>query len=193
MSSSANSLAKQPTPAEMGVWIFLLADMVIFALYFAVFAWEKNLYPEQFQQGQATLNNLYGTINTVILLVSSFFIAKAVHLARQQQLEKFRRGVLLTMLCGLMFLVIKVFEYSEKFSAGFHIASNEFYRNYFIFTGFHMVHVIVGLSLLCYVHFCIKQSKQLDNNRQFIEGCALYWHMVDLLWVILFALIYLAP
>jgi len=178
-------------PGELGLWIFLLADMSIFALYFWVFIWNQSLHPEQFLQGQASLNHSLGLLNTVILLSSSYFAAMAVHGARGQNLDSFRRNIQLTIACGAGFLLVKAIEYGEKFSAGLHIASNEFYSYYFAFTGIHMVHVVIGLSLLTYMLLSFRTEAQIRQQMANIEGTVLYWHMVDLLWVVLFSLIYL--
>jgi len=178
-------------PGELGLWIFLLADMSIFALYFWVFIWNQSLHPEQFQQGQASLNHSLGLLNTVILLSSSYFAAMAVHSARGQNLNSFRRNIQLTIACGTGFLLVKAIEYGEKLDAGLHLASNEFYSFYFVFTGIHMVHVIIGLSLLSYLLFSLTTAEKIRQQMANIEGTALYWHMVDLLWVVLFSLIYL--
>lgn len=178
-------------PGELGLWIFLLADMSIFALYFWVFIWNQSLHPEQFLLGQASLNQYLGALNTVILLSSSYFAAMAVHAVRGQNLAGFRRNIQLTIICGLAFLLVKAIEYGEKFDAGLHIASNEFYSFYFAFTGIHMVHVVIGLSLLSYMLFSFRTEEQIRQKMANIEGTVLYWHMVDLLWVVLFSLIYL--
>ncbi len=180
-------------PAELGVWLFVFADMCIFAMYFAVFVWEKNLNPAMFTEGQASLSTQLGGLNTVVLLISSYFAAKAVHSARLFNIEVYKRFIKLTMFCGLIFLCVKFVEYSDKFSAGFDIATNAFYRNYFAFTGFHMLHVIFGLSFLAWLLFSVKTVEQLKEKTQAIEGAGLYWHMVDLLWVVLFSLLYLVP
>jgi len=179
--------------AETGMWLFILADMCIFAMYFAVFAWDKSLHPEQFIQGQATLNNTLGGANTIILLISSFFMAKAVHAARWADTKNTARYIQLTILCGCAFLVIKAVEYSDKLNAGFNISTNEFYRDYFAFTGLHMLHVIIGLCLLVYALNFAKNDKNINSHSRYIENSGVYWHMVDLLWVVLFALIYLVP
>jgi len=178
-------------PGEVGLWIFLLADMSIFALYFWVFIWNQSLHPEQFLQGQASLNHSLGLLNTVILLSSSYFAAMAVHSARGQNLDGFRRNIQLTIACGACFLLVKAIEYGEKFAAGLHLASNEFYSYYFAFTGIHMVHVVIGLSLLSYLLFSLTTAEKIRQQMANIEGTVLYWHMVDLLWVVLFSLIYL--
>jgi len=193
MNRCAETKAATPAPSETGMWIFILADMCIFALYFFVFAWDKSQHPEQFIQGQATLNTTLGGANMIILLVSSFFMATAVHAARQLDVARYRHSIRLTLLCGSAFLVIKGFEYSEKLNAGFHVASNEFYRDYFTFTGLHALHVITGLCLLAYALPFGANGNLLHQRARFIENSGLYWHMVDLLWVVLFALIYLVP
>jgi len=181
------------SPAETGLWLFILADMTIFAMYFGIFAWDKSLHPQQFAAGQATLNTAFGGINTIILLVSSYFMATAVHAARAADTPRYIRNVLLTISCGCAFLVIKAMEYTGKISAGHHIDSNLFYRDYFAFTGLHMMHVIIGLGLLGYAWHLGKRDSGIATHAGFVEGSGLYWHMVDLLWVVLFALIYLVP
>lgn len=184
---------QQHTPAETGIWLFILADLTLFALFFFVFANDKSNLPEQFIAGQATLNTYFGAFNTVVLLFSSYFVATAVHAARILDKVTFTRSIKLTMLCGFAFLVVKFLEYREKLELGFHIASNEFYRNYFVFTGIHLWHVIIGLSLLGFILFESRKPNYLNDKQAFVEGSALYWHMVDLLWVVLFSLIYLVP
>jgi len=189
---STHTENKLDTPhSEYGMFLFLLFDMCIFGLYFWVFAADKSALPEQFALGQANLNTLYGSINTFALLLSSYFIARALLASRQNQKKSYQRHIALGISCGILFLIVKAIEYSEKFAQGLSINSSTFYRDYFCFTGFHMLHVIIGLSLLT---FCLFESKQKAvSDNAFFEGCTLYWHMVDLLWLVLFALIYLAP
>lgn len=192
METSPVKRTESYSPAEIGVWVFILADMCIFAMYFGVFAWEKYLFPEQFALGQGTLNQNFGALNTVVLLVSSYFMASAVHSAREGLLVKYRYLLKMTLALGSVFLLVKGFEYTEKISAGFHIASNEFYRNYFAFTGFHLIHVLLGMSFLIWL-LSFRDENILREKQSTIEGVGLYWHMVDLLWVVLFVLIYLVP
>ncbi len=175
------------------MWLFILADMCIFAMYFFVFARDKSLHSEHFIQGQATLDTRLGGVNMLILFVSSFFMAQGVNAARVLDTTNYARYICLTILCGSAFLVIKVIEYSDKFSAGYYIASNEFYRDYFAFTGLHMLHVIVGLCVLVYALQFGTRATPISNHSRFIENSGVYWHMVDLLWVVLFAFIYLVP
>lgn len=193
-------------PAEAGVWVFLLADMCVFAMYFAVFAWDKRAHPEQFAHGQASLNTYLAAFNTIALLVSSYFMASAVHAARTGAKGTCARYLELTSLCGVAFLIAKTVEYTSKISAGAHIATNVFYRDYFCFTGLHMMHLVTGLGLLLYTLYALRSAApeaqdersdapagDLGVKVSFVDGVGLYWHMVDLLWVVLFTLIYLVP
>lgn len=187
------STAQSPTQSETGIWVFILADMCIFALYFFVFAWDKSQHSAQFIEGQASLNTTFGGANTLILLLSSCFIAKAVQAARLADITNYARYIRLTILCGCTFLIIKMTEYYEKLTGGYHVATNEFYRDYFAFTGLHMLHVITGLCVLAYALQFGKNGQPLNTHARFIENSVLYWHMVDLLWVVLFTFIYLVP
>jgi nitric oxide reductase NorE protein len=187
------SATQKAAIGETGIWVFILADMCIFALYFFVFAWDKSLHSAQFIQGQASLNTTLGATNTVILLLSSCFMAKAVHAARLFDIAHYARYIRLTILCGCVFLVIKAYEYSEKLTIGYHVATNEFYSDYFAFTGLHMLHVITGLCVLIYSLQFASRDQSLKTHTRFIENSGLYWHMVDLLWVVLFTFIYLVP
>jgi len=184
---------RQASPAETGVWVFIFADMCIFALYFMVFLYDKSLHASEFAQGQATLARHLGGFNTLVLLLSSLFMANAVRAIRLQDIPGCQRFLRLTLLCGLVFVCVKTFEYSAKFSGGFHIASNLFYRDYFAFTGLHLIHVLIGLSLLAWLYFTVNMPEMNRENIRTTEGIGLYWHMVDLLWIVLFTLIYLAP
>jgi len=192
-SETPNQNPTKSIPAELGMWIFILMDLSIFALYFWVFAWGKNAHPELYAEGQANLNQIFAGLNTIALLTSSYFMATAVEAARKKDVERFTVNIKFTMSCGIIFLIIKIFEYEEKLSNGFGIVTNEFFRNYFSFTGFHLLHVIFGLGFLFYLLFGIKTKDECENKIVQIEGIGLYWHMVDLLWVVLFSLIYLAP
>ncbi len=192
MNQQATTIQAQAS-AETGIWAFILADMCIFALYFFIFAWDKSVHPEQFAQGQATLNITFGGANTIILLISSCFMAKAVQAARLSDVARYTHYIRLTILCGCLFLVIKAVEYSDKLAEGYHVASNEFYRDYFAFTGLHMLHVIIGLLVLGYALQFRKDKQAFSTHTLFIENTGLYWHMVDLLWVVLFTFIYLVP
>lgn len=190
--TSAGTLQKESVyPSELGVWLFVLGDLFVFGFFFGVFASERNYAMGLYNESQALLNQDYGALNTVILLSSSYFVALAVHAARHKHKQGVSRFMLLTILCGLAFIAIKYFEYNEKFVADVTITSNDFFMYYFAFTGLHLVHVVIGLCLI-FVLWRASQRRELSGIFiKNLEGGAIYWHMVDLLWLIIFPLFYL--
>jgi len=179
-------------PGEQGVWLFVLGDMLVFALFFATFLYYKNEQPEVFAAGQATLNSTLGTINTLLLLTSSWCIASAVNQLQQGKQKVANHLLTLCILCGLGFVFIKALEYHEKISAGFGLTTNDFYMLFYMFTGIHLLHVLVGLLVLAVVRLLLHNKKRTPvAGLNIIESGATYWHMVDLLWIVLFPLLYL--
>lgn len=191
-------------PGEVGIWVFILGDMLVFALFFIVFTYYRGINTELYLQSQASLNQNYGALNTLLLLLSSWFVVVAVSDVRSsvgnaaansglvQQPSSSRASILfaLALLCGCGFATVKVIEYSEKFSAGISITSNEFFMYYYIFTGLHFLHVLVGMGVLVFLWLKARVDVQ-KKDLILIESGATFWHMVDLLWIVLFPLIYL--
>ena len=175
-------------PAEAGVWLFVIGDMLIFGLFFCIFLYYRSLNPVLWAESQATLNVNFGAINTLLLLTSSLFVARALQALRSDQTETAHRFLSGALACGLGFSAIKVIEYSGKM--GVDVANNDFYLYYFIFTGAHFFHVILGMGVLV---FMMRQARQHTAGASLnnVEAGGIYWHMVDLLWIILFPLIYL--
>jgi nitric oxide reductase NorE protein len=135
------------------------------------------------------LNRGFGLLNTLLLLTSSLLVAIAVHRVRTRQAGA---TVMLNfaILFGLGFVGIKALEYSEKFRAGITVATSDFFMFYFAFTGIHLVHVMVGLGVLLFVRSAARDPQAADKRMVLIECGATFWHMVDLLWIVLFALFY---
>ncbi len=201
--SAAREQVTKPNPhvpGEVGVWVFILGDMLIFGLFFIVFVYYRGLNVELYAQSQATLNQNYGAINTLFLLASSWFVAMAVDDMRSQTVKRAPTFFVLAMFCGIGFGVVKIIEYSEKISAGITITSNDFYMYYYIFTGLHFLHVLIGMGVLVFLWFKTRAAVQRnadtsiadrENEMILVESGASYWHMVDLLWIVLFPLLYL--
>jgi len=192
--------SKAHVPGEVGIWVFILGDMAIFGLFFIVFVYYRELNIELFLQSQATLNQNYGAINTLFLLASSWFVAMAVDDMRSKTTRLAPRFFVLAMLCGLGFAVVKIIEYREKITAGITLTTNDFYMYYYIFTGLHFLHVLIGMGVLVFLWFKARAAvrrvadtsiAEKENEMMLIESGASYWHMVDLLWVVLFPLLYL--
>lgn len=178
-------------PGESGIWLFIFGDMMMFSLFFATFLYYRGRNVELFQASQAHLNQGFGMINTIFMLSSSWFVATAVHAARRNLSKMSTACFALGFTCGVGFVVVKILEYGEKIRAGIALTTNDFYMYYYMFTGIHFMHVLIGMGVLAFMarYAC---SGGLDAKRiSILESGASFWHVVDLLWILLFALIYL--
>ena len=183
--------AKTHLPGESGVWVFIIGDLMVFGLFFVVFVYDRSLDVPLFTQSQATLNQTYGAVNTFLLLSSSWLVALAVHAARDHLVKITSRLILLAGACGVAFVVVKSFEYSEKINAGYFITSNDFYMYYYMLTGIHLVHVVIGLGVLTFLWHTSCADSLDEKSITTFESGASYWHLVEIVWIILFALLYL--
>jgi nitric oxide reductase NorE protein len=184
--------AADEQPGTEGIWTFVFIDMIVFSLIFFVFLSEKWRLPTVFEAGQAHLNFMFGLANTLILLTSSLFMAEAVHAARAGNGQAVRMRLLFCMVSGAAFCVNKVLEYHAKISVGINAATNSFYSFYFFVTGAHFLHVIGGLI---FVSHCFVPAKIEAGDPAYVrklENTGLFWHFVDLLWLFIFPLFYLA-
>lgn len=179
-------------PGNTGIWVFILVDLIFFALLFLSFVIERSGKAALFAASQRTLNFELGLVNTLILLTSSWFVVLAVEAARAGRQTWVPRFLALAIACGLGFVAIKIVEYSAKFSAGITPLTNDFFMFYFLVTFIHFMHVIAGTGVLTFVAFRARRGAYQPGQVQGIEMAAIYWHMVDLLWVMLFPLIYLS-
>jgi nitric oxide reductase NorE protein len=176
---------------DAGVWLFISADVCAFALFFMLFTWGRFHNPVLYEQSRQALDADIGLLNTLILLTSSLFMVLAVEAAREDSRARTVRWLALTMAVGSGFAITKVVEYMAKIRAGITMLSNEFFMYYFVFTGIHFLHFLVGLVVLA---VCLHKARTqaLDASyRAWIEASGCYWHMVDLLWILLFPLLYL--
>lgn len=196
--SSAATDEDTHVPGEPAFWLMLLGDMLLFGLMFATFAAYKYANPEQlavFHEGRTTLNIYFGVANTALLLASSWFVARAVREAKRGLPGKARRHITAGFSCGAMFVVLKAFEYGEHIHQGYLAGADIFNVMYFSYTGIHLVHVLIGLGVLAYIWGNLPIGKRDDEDRTrmaVLEGGTCYWHMVDVFWIILFSLFYLA-
>lgn len=188
---------------KLGMWLFLVTEVMLFGVFFAGYGLFFYLYPEMFREAHHHLNKVMGAINTVVLLISSLTMALAIAFIQRDERKKSMAMLLVTLACAALFLVIKYFEYSEKFHHGllpgkfFHgegfKAENPalFFSFYFVMTGTHGLHVLIGMALIFWVW--LRMGKGEFNSRKFapVEFVGLYWHIVDLIWIFLFPLVYL--
>ncbi len=195
MESRGNKVMKggqtTPLPGDSGIWTFIIADMGAFAMFFLVFTLGRIGAPDVFEASRQHLDAGIGLLNTIILLTSSLFMVRAVEAARGGDRAATLCNLALTILIGLGFAVTKVLEYKAKGSAGIGLTTNEFYTYYFAFTGIHFLHFLVGIAALLMMLVKSRRDALDARFRTWIESVGCYWHMVDLLWIMLFPMLYL--
>jgi nitric oxide reductase NorE protein len=178
-------------PGVDGVWVFIGADSVIFAILFLSFMQDRFHNPAMFEASRRTLNMHLGGIDTLILLTSSWAVALAIQAIKRDLVNRAPRYLLGGVLTGLMFVVSKSIEYFQKFAHGITPGTDAFYMWYFTLTGIHLTHVVLGTSLLTYVWISARRGAYSSSHRVVPECVASFWHLVDLLWIVLFPLLYL--
>ena len=178
-------------PGVDGVWVFIGADSVIFAILFLSFMQDRLKNPAIFEASRQTLNMHLGGIDTLILLTSSWSVALAVQAMKRDLVDREPLLLLGGAVTGLMFMVSKAIEYFQKFAHGITPGTNPFFMWYFTLTGIHLIHVVVGTSMLTYLWIRSRRGTYDHLHKAVPESVASYWHLVDLLWVVLFPLLYL--
>lgn len=178
-------------PGEPGVWIFLFGDMVVFGVFFATFMYQRAQAPELFEQSRHTLSIGIGLTNTLILLTSSLFVVTAVRAVRASQRGAAQWMFAGALVCGLVFVGLKCVEYTAKVTAGHVPTENNFYLYFFILTALHLFHVLIGVGVLILLLTQARRRNLSATRMAVVEGGACFWHLVDLLWIMLFALLYL--
>ena len=178
-------------PGETGVWMFIIGDVLVFSLLFAVFVYDRSQEVALFVEQQQLLNQTFGLVNTLLLLTSSWFVVLAVLGARTGQLSRARGCFVLAILGGIGFVVIKYFEWSEKLAADLTIETNNFFMYYYLMTGIHLMHMVIGIGVLVFLWHSVRDAEFDAQGVGVLESGACYWHLVDILWIALFALLYL--
>ncbi len=177
-------------PGGILMWIIIYLELTTFGIALVFMVISANESPELFHESRQLLTVTYGAINTVFLLTSGWAMAQSVHFFKTANYQKSQMLLNLTILGGLLFLVLKGVEYYQKIDAGLTIGFNSFFTYYWMLTLFHMVHVIVGVIILLSMRrSLIIKPKQL--KRDDFEAAATFWHMCDLIWLLLFPIIYL--
>ncbi|GAA0605751.1 cytochrome c oxidase subunit 3 family protein [Sporichthya brevicatena] len=176
-------------PGEPGLWLFLFADMLLFAALFGIVVHLRDDQPAMFAESQASLSQTLGLVNTLLLLTGSLFVAMAVHGSRTGagRPDKLLLGAIG---CGAAFLGVKAIEWGSSIADGHTASTNDFFQAYFMLTGIHLAHVTIGIGVLIAMW---REVGRPQTRRTVLEGGGCYWHLVDLLWVVLFPLVYLMP
>ncbi len=178
-------------PGELGIWFFVGGDLLVFTLFFVLIAVGNKEQAAMFAQSRATLDMWIGVANTALLLTGSWFVAMGVEQCRRPQNPATSKYFSLAILCGLLFVANKSFEWSSKIHEGITPATNDFYMYFFIFTGIHLLHVLIGIGVLLFMRSVSRRPTLERGHIRTLESGATFWHLVDLLWVFLFALLYL--
>jgi nitric oxide reductase NorE protein len=175
-------------PGDSNVWVFVLGDFVIFGGYFLIFMVYRHQHPQLFLESQSQLSLTVGTVNTLLLLTSSWFVANGVRATRAGESRQAINLILGGGACGVLFIAVKAYEWTSKVAQGLTFPHNDFFMFYYLLTGVHLFHVMLGLVFL---GVAVAELRNPDKRRPaMVETCATYWHMVDLLWVVIFALLY---
>lgn len=182
-------------PGDFGIWLVVYIELITFGLLFVGYAFARAGEIEIFNQSQLLLDQKLGFINTLILLTSSYFVVKALEAVKifeaEAAREKASRWLMYAMSLGALFLVIKILEISDKYSQGINLSTNTFFMFYIILIVFHFLHVVLGMIILFNVRQNVKAQMYSKDNFKGMETGGVYWHLVDLLWIILFPLVYI--
>jgi nitric oxide reductase NorE protein len=188
--SSRLAVHARKLPGDLAMWVFILVELTVFALFFIGFAVAEQQNLAMFTQGKAALHPVAGVVNTLALITSSLFVALSLN-AVEKNLPKYSAAyLLLALLAAVVYVLIKIGEYQLLFSAGIDIETNTFFTLYFLITCFHLMHVLLGMCILAFIALKTLKGAYKETQSGFESGAA-YWHMVDLLWIILFPLIYI--
>lgn len=191
LAGSRPQLEEKPTkfvPGQPDMWMFVLFESLLFTGYFSVYLVSRTQNEELYLRSQAALDLRIGVFNTIALLLSSWAIARCVKASREGAYRSALISASLTILFGVVFLFSKVLEWVKEIHMGNTFTSNEFFQHYFFLTSIHCIHVLIGFIVLGVVVYQLWSP--VRRSQHLVETCATYWHTVDFLWVLIFALLY---
>lgn len=177
-------------PGGILMWIIIFLELITFGMAMVAFVYYGNQQLELFHQSRLQLNTTFGMTNTIFLLTSGFFMANAVVNFKENNRKKSSLYFKLAMLGGCLFLCLKSIEYYHKLATGITVETNTFFAFYWLLTAFHLLHVIMGLVILVWTNYGM-MKKNSDTAVEDVEACAAFWHMCDLIWLLLFPVLYL--
>lgn len=182
---------KTRIPGELGIWFFIAGDLIVFSVFFILIALGQREQADVFSESRRQLDLWVGISNTLLLLTGSWFVAIGVEKSKAENPATCSRYFTFAILCGIGFVANKSIEWGGKINAGLSPMSNDFYMYFFMFTGIHLLHVLVGIAVLFVIRNASKNKPLSSVQLRTIESGGLFWHLVDLLWIVLFALLYL--
>lgn len=194
--------------AKLGMWVFIVNEILFFGGLFCAYIIYRAWYPDLFEQAAYQLNAVLGATNTIVLIVSSLTIALAIRAAQTDNQKWLKRHIMYTIILAFVFLIIKGFEYAHKFELGIfpgqyynpapevlatldHPKANIFFSIYYMLTGVHAIHIMIGIGLLISLYVRAGRGRFSSKFYNPVEIVGLYWHLVDVIWIFLFPLLYL--
>lgn len=178
-------------PGGILIWMVIVVEIITFAAGLTAFSVLRSSNIELFQKSAGMLNQGFALANTIILITGGYFMAMAVTKLKQGNNGSSSAWTLAAVFSGLAFLMLKGFEYYQKLEHGIGLEYNQFFNFYWLLTGFHYLHVFLGTIILLFMFFKIKNKAYDKNNHLDVETSAAFWHMCDLIWLLLFAVLYL--
>ena len=177
-------------PGDLAIWIFILAELLVFAVFFAAYAFARAGDVALFDEYQQTLDRRAALVNTLALITSSYFVVRATAAIREGSARDCARWLAGAIGLGALFVVVKSVEYAHHLDGGVHLGTNTFYMFYLSLTFFHFMHVLMGMFILGAVALKARRGGYSAAEHTGVETGGVYWHMVDLVWLILFPLVY---
>lgn len=177
-------------PGDFVIWIVIYAELLAFGIFFLSYAFARSQNVELFNASQLQLDRTAGAINTLVLITSSYFVVRAIAAIRHNLQKQSARWMWAALGLGSVFVIIKLSEFYTKYDEGITLSSNTFYMFYLSMTFFHFMHVLLGLVILAILAVKIRNGDYTAQEHTGMETGASYWHMVDLVWIILFPLVY---
>ena len=175
-------------PGQPDMWAFVLFEAFVFTMYFVVYMVFRTQSPELYLESQGQLDLRVGVFNTLVLLLSSWSMARCVQASREGAFRSASRNLLLTLFFGFVFLVSKVSEWIAEIDKGFTFSTNEFFSFYYFLTAIHFLHLLIGFIVLGVVVDRLRSPAR--RSQELVETGATYWHTIDFLWVLIFSLLY---
>jgi nitric oxide reductase NorE protein len=181
---------REGPPGDLAVWFFILAELLVFGVFFIAYAWARRRNVELFDLHQLELDRSAGLVNTLALIAGSYFVVRALAAIRAGDAARCTRWLYAALGGGALFVAVKLAEYRDKLAAGIELSTNTFYMFYLSLTFFHFLHVLLGMVILAAVAVKARRGGYSAAEHTGVETGASYWHMVDLVWLILFPLLY---
>lgn len=177
-------------PGNPAIWVGIFSELTEFALFFVIYFIARVHYPDEFSDGPTHLHTLAGTLNTLVLISSSYFLVKGIFALRNDSPDLAVRWLSLTLFCGTCYFAIKLWEYQWNADSGISINTNNFFAVYYYTTFNHLLHVGWGSLGIIWSITQIKSGNFTADNHSGLIAAACYWHMIDLAWIVIFPLLY---